>query len=916
MAEKIPNWRRQGIPSLLASDEDVRGWMDRHINPVSPRRRWQCQRAALNLWMYLGRQWIEPRAELAPGNGTYHFKEIYRNSNVSFPRPVTNIIAPSVDNEVARLSRKEYLPDTSAGKHEPEWMAAARLAKDIVKWEMSKQMWDSKREQATFILCTDGIVGLRTWWDENDVEVTLVAAPDQRRCPACGSLFASAKVPATFASIGLPTPAGPVPMQQTATLVEVESEGEGATPMVEMRMCPLCPAPTSLEEYEISEEEALQQDAFGRPMGLLVPRGEGMIDVVSLHEFFPENSGIGLEPHECRLHQQMTVRPLEWIALRFPEISEKLTPEEPQTLLRVHPLYSEPALAGMNAYGQTSSPGFEIYSNHAAMKELIVQPQPHIPGLELGAHFIEVCGQIVRRDLCVEVEGEDGVHLVPRMKYHFARFKRIPKMFHGRTFVDDLVPLQRRLNELDAQVMDLRERGKPNMWVPQGTEIRVREDSEGGSLEVIEYDASMSGWDPSTGIFPGAPMTGNAYMTERQQIMEDAKLLGSPQDIEMGSSPGSVKTTSGLMLLSEEASQKRGPRERGLVGMYESAFEHILELNYAFRKEEQAYEILNESGVYERKSYTGTDLLGTIKVKMSARPGYDETLYNKEATTEAIQMGLYKLDTPAAVDRALDNMRLPKDVNEKQTLQISRAEMAWSDFMRSRRIPVIDPTMHDPLAWYSILTQRWLSDEAYALQREAKWDELLPAMANWEQRKLEIEAEDALQKQIYGNVPPEQWAAKYAEGQALREQAMAAMQAVQSIQPPPPTPGMPPLEPPPQMAPPPEIPPPPLQGFLPEQLELRIYAIWRRMIPELTAGLLAIEAAQGLKAPIDSKTKALKTLDDLLKLRAVIEAFRLMMTGAAMPPPPPGAPTMGAPPPGPAPAGPPAGPPPPGAPGA
>jgi hypothetical protein len=55
-------------------------------------------------------------------------------------------------------------------------------------------------------------------------------------------MFASAKVPTTFATIGLPTQAGPVPMAHSETLVDVESE-EGPA-QVEMRMCPICPVPT------------------------------------------------------------------------------------------------------------------------------------------------------------------------------------------------------------------------------------------------------------------------------------------------------------------------------------------------------------------------------------------------------------------------------------------------------------------------------------------------------------------------------------------------------------------------------------------------------------------------------------------------------------------------------------------------
>ncbi len=902
-----PLWRRQGYPSMSSDDERVRGWFNQHVNVLSPRRRFQCQRAALNLWMYLDRQWIEPCLELAPGNGSYHFREVYRRSNAAFPRPVTNIIAPAVDNEAGRLARKEYVPDTSAGKNEPDWVAAARLAKDIIKWEMSKQMWEAKREEIPLLLCLDGVVGLRTWWDENDIEQSLVAAPDPKTCQTCGARFASAEVPRAMVVAGVPTPLGPAPFRHTETLSEVAQQGEptavhpGGIEMVRMQTCPICEQASPLVSYNLSEEEALTTDQFGRPLGMLVPRGEGLIDVVSIHEYFPQNGGVGLAPHEECVHAQMSVRSLEWLALRYPEVADTLAPEDATQLLRVHPLYSEPALLGLSGRGQAALPGVEIYPNHAFLKELVVDPQPHIPGLELGAYFAQIGQKIVRRDLCVEVEGPSGVRRVPRLKYHWARFKRLPKMFYVRTFVDSLIPLQRRLNEIDAQWIDLRERGKPNVWVPKGTELALREDSQGGSLEVIEYDAALAGWDPKSSIFPGVPLTGTTYSTERQQVMTDAQLIGAAQDIEMGQAPGSVKTTSGLMLLSEEASQKRGPRERSLVQLYESAFEHILELNYAFRKEDATYEIRTEGGIYEQKSYTGSDLVGSIRVKMAARAGYDETLYNKEATAEAINMGLYRMDTPAAIDRALENMKLPKDVNQKQTLQIQRAEMAWSDFIRGQKVPVIDPTIFDASAWYSILSQRWMTDECYALQQKAHWDAVLPALANWEQRKAEMEALDAQQKAAYGNVPQDQWQAKYKQGQELRQQAVDAMKQVQESQQKLSTEAgadtAAALAPQAPMPEPPQVPPPPLEGFLPEQLELRIYTVWMRMLPQLAAGLVAVKAGQALKAPLDETQEAVLALNDLLRMRAVVEAFRLMMIPAPMMAPPPGA------------AGPPAGPP-------
>lgn len=908
---------RQAAPSLLADDERVKAYFDRHMNPLSPRWRWHTQRAGLNLWFYLGRQWLEAVAEMVPGGGAYHFREIYRDSAATFPRPVTNFIAPAVDNEVSRLSRKEYVPDTSAGKSEPEWMAAARTAKDIVTWNMNKQIWSAKREQTVFNLCIDSVVGLKTWWDENDTEVSLISPEDPRRCPKCASLFSSAKVPQSFAQNGYPVPGGLMPMMHAETLVDVDEEGEATAvrpkgvPQVEMRLCPMCVEPTNLEEYQVSEEEAGEVDVFGRPLGVLVPRGDGMIDVVSIHDYFPENGGIGVEPHQQTRFQHMHVESLEWAALRFPEIADKLEPEEPRTLLRVHPLYSDNAFLGRypGVYGP------EVYSNHAMVKELTILPQPHIRGLELGAHYALICGHVVRRPLCVEVEGDGGVHLVPRVKYHFARFKRLPKLFYSRSFVDDFLSLQRRLNETDAQQMDLRERGKPMMWVPDGVEMHFRDDIE-GSMQIMVYDGAGTAWTPRESLFPGSPLTGSEYAQERQQIFTDAQLLGAAQDIEMGRSPGSVKTTSGLMLLSEESSTKRGPRERGLVDMYSSAFEHILELNHAFRQEDQPYEVMNESGILERKSYTSNDLVAGIKVQMKARAGYDEMLYNKEATGEAIEMGLYDIQDPAARDRVLDNMRLPKDVNQRATRQIVLAEMAWANFMRSRRVPVVDPTIHDARAWHSILANRWLGDEAYALQQKAKWDAVVLALANWEMRMAQEEQLDAQQKAIYGPVPPAQWADKYAEGQALREQAVAAQAATASaakgLQEKLP-PGEPPLpEATAAAAPPPQVPPPPLDGFLPEDLGRRIYAVWLRMMPELRPGLQAVAMAKDKKAPLLEKARAIELIDQLLQMKAVIEQCRILAMAA--PQPAPGTPPGPSGPAGPAPMQPPGGPPPPGGP--
>jgi len=893
-ARPAPDWLK--IPTLNTPEGTVREWITAHLRPESPRRRWQTQRAALNLWNYLGRQWIEPMAELTASGGGYNFREIYRASNAAFPRPVTNYIAPAVDNEIARLARKEYVPDPTAGSNEPEYMAAARMAKDICNYEMGRRVWSDKREALIFNCVIDGVAICRTWWDENDTELTLISAPDAVRCPKCQRSFASARVPSTFTTTGMPIgpgegtpewePTGLEPMQHLETLQDTEGEESEGGQLVRMQHCPFCADLSALRPFDMSEEEAGARDAFGRNLGLYLPRGDSMIDVLSIHEYFPENAGIGVEPGDQRLFGQIMVRPLEWIAVRFPDLADGLKREDPGLLLRYNPLYADAVFQGQGG-GFGLGSGYDAYDNHARVIEVVVNPQP-IEGLEQGAHFALVNDHLVRRPLCVKVEaGESGPKMVSRVRYHFARSKRIPKNFYARSFVDDMIPLQRRLNEVDSQGIDLRERGKPNIWVPQGTELLAREDVV-GSLTVIEYDAAVAGWSPQQGLFPGFPLTGAAYAEERAGILRDLQALGAPQDIERGQAPGSVKTTSGLMLLTEEASRQRDFRERSMIRLYESTFEHFLEMQWAFRREDDSYEVNGEGGLWEMESYTGVDLLGGIRVKMDARVGYDQTLYNKEAAAEALQLGLYRLDSPDANDRILDLMKLPKDVNEKQTLQITRAEMVWRNFMRKQEVPTIDHTLHDPLTWYSVLGKRWQSDDAYTLQKEVGWPQLLPRLVLWEQRMAQMEAQEAPAKAIYGNIPPDQWGQVLSQGEALvtqandtYQQAMGSYQLAANSTPEGMAPPAPPA--PPAMQ---QFPVPPPQGFLPDALELKIYTVWQRMLPELEAALVAAGTADELAdiLPPKPEAKKIQTLDLLLRMRAVVEAYRLMAQAAMAPP--------------------------------
>ncbi len=862
----------------------LRDYISKHVNPWSPRRRWNTQRAALNTWMYLGRQWIEPVGELLPGAGTYHFREVFRQGLGTFKRPVTNIIATAVDNEVARLTRKELIPDTRAHRSEPDWAEAAKLARDILNWEMGKILWGEKREMIAINLCLEGTAVARSIWHENQNDLVWNANPDAMQCPGCEAVFSSPVVPRSFSSLAMPMEGGPQQMRHTDSLAPVQEEGE-TTAMhpqgiqrVRMQHCPFCEEARGLEQYDVSRQEAIQgADAFQRALGIATAKGEPQIDVLQTHEYYPENTGVGLEPHEVRIHHQMTVMPMEDIANRFPQIADKIFPEEAATLLRLNPLFSEPIFAQVSGLGQSDdySATVETYDRHARVREVVCEPMPGIKGLEDGAWIVQVNNEVVVQPLMQEVETPEGKKKVARVKYAFARFKRIPNYFYGRTFVDDIVPIQRRLNEIDAQWIDLRERGKPTIYVPPDTEFRTKEEGE-GSLIVVTVESEDPTWTPRDSIFPGIPLTGNEYSKERMNTFTDAQMVGSAQDIEMGRPTGGVKTTSGLMLMSEEAAQKRGPRERGLSALYEQLWQHHLDLTWAFKREDATIEVWGSDSVYEIQSYKGENLLGGVKVKVESRAGYDITLYNKEAAGEAMNLGLVNVADPVVKEKILDLMRLPTDLNEDQNIQIKRAEMAWSVFRKEAKVPIFDESLFDPVIWFGVLAKRWMQNVPAMEQENVGFPEIMERLAGWQEALANEEAKDQQQRMLYESFPPVQWPEIFERTKGVDQAAWAATaEAMQAAG---------------QPAPPePQTAPPPTDGFLPKATSRKIYTVWKRMLPALQS----VEALGKMANEMGLETKNLddvRAVDRMLQMRAVIEAAKMlaeqrMMGGGGEPPP-------------------------------
>lgn len=845
------------VPDLEATDGEILDFRDRHFNDEAVYRCRDLERAALNLHYTLGHQWIElDSSMLIDGVRGYVFKEIDTGEDGEMPRPVTNYIAPSVEVELSSLGKRELTPNVITTSRDPKVAAAAKTAKNILEDRMKKLNWPSMRELVTYLTVVTGTGALKSYWDETFTELTRIANPEAVKCIGCETTLASPYVESEkLSGLSNPAIASPVP-----------SDDPEAPELSSLNACPTCPEPTPLEPYSMTPEEAESgEDYFGRPMGMSVPKGNTAIEVVSPFDLFPQNGGVGLDPENCKVWGQCTVRDLDWIEERYPEACYELMPEDPQELMKLHPILGEWSVLGL--YNPAMDSG--IYENHLRVYEIHSDKTYRFP---LGRSIVIAGDKILENGtLYRQVENESGsMVMVPKVKYAAARFKVRHGEFWGQGLVDDLISPQNRINGMDAQVIEARERmGSPNLLVPEDADMSGPEwNARYGAGKIMRYHANPAFPNSKPEVFGSILMPTEVYQ-ERDRIVGDMKQVAGPQDVEIGEAPRNISTTSGLQLLGEQAERRRAPRERALIAMFESIWEHQLKLLWAFRAEPDDYDLQNEDGDWETRQFTRVDIFGQHKVIIEKQAFVNKSLQQSEGTREALADGLYNINSAAARKRILELRNLPTDVNDDENYQVDNSKAQYVDFVDEGIIPSIDETQDNFMIHKEVLGNLLQSPQGKRLEKAAGWPQILKLIAGWELELGNAEMADQAAIQFYGSrhLPPDQANEMYAQGilqfQAQEDQfnqmSKAGEQMAQETGVPPPM----------AMAPP--MPPPP-PVFLPAAKEDKVYMTWMKMISAQMAPqgdpMMPGAPPQPLQLPPE--------LDSFMKFRAVVDAYRLL----------------------------------------
>jgi hypothetical protein len=860
-------WR---IPDLDASDMEILEFFKRYFNKMSIYRSRSMDRPAMSIYYHLGRQWIERDSRiLVDGVRGFSFKDIDQPEGATLPRPVTNIITGSVEMEVSALGRRELTAIVVTTSKDPRLEEATKAAQEILEARLAANNWPELREFVTLLTIVTGTGCLKSYWDETWEDTTMKPKTQTAMCQECGYVIAEPEVGLVKGQeLGIFDP-----MATPEQISEVHPPSPDPNPTEAkfvLSVCPHCGG--QLAPFPVDEGLAQNgMDSYNQPLGQERPKGNTAMEVVTVFDLYPENSGVNSEPHNAKVWGQCTPRSIDWICARYPEYKDRIEPDDPVEIMRWHPLLGEWSLLGRYDHGLDSG----IFEDYALVHELTVDKNHRFPE---GRRIVTV-GDVVLYNgpLYRTVDSPQGPVSVPLVKYAAARWKTRVGEFWGQSLVDDLISPQNRLNGIDAQIVEARERmGSPNLLASEAMELEGPEYRDQYGLgKVMRYKADPLSPGAKPEVFQGQTMPGEVYQ-ERDRILADMKMIAGPQDIELGEAPKNITTTSGLQLLGERAEARRGPRERSLIEMYEKIWKHQLELIWALRDTSDVYEIQNKDGSYEEKMFDRTVIMGQTKVKIEKQAYVDKSLVQKEATREAMADGLIVADSQVARKKILELRGLPTNINEDLNRQVDLAKQQWVEFADEGIVPVVDTLLDDMAIHFQVLAEMVTSEEGKKLQKALDWPGTTKLISGWEEQLGQMEMVDAQTVAFYGGrLDPEQGAQAYAQAMVNFDQQMDSYEQTSALgQQAAEATGMAP-----PMAPPPQQPPPPI--FLPPDKATRIYMIWSNMI------LRGMQQQQPSPMPGEGDVMADPAQDAMMKdqflqFMSVVAAYKLLAEERAL----------------------------------
>ena len=239
-------------------------------------------------------------------------------------------------------------------------------------------------------------------------------------------------------------------------------------------------------------------------------------------------------------------------------------------------------------------------------------------------------------------DSPDGNKTYYNPMVHF-NYRTVPSRLYSKTPMFDLLPKQKQRNRLESLIELSTMKGVYNSWLlPTGSSIS---NLSGEPSQVIRWTPTgTNGAKPevmNTAPFPGI------LIEWLQQIDNDFEEIAGTFDALKGNTPKGVSAGYAIQLLTEKSfgrlSSVMGGWQKGWTELYKIAL-ILFKQNVT---EERLYKIQGEAGTWEVEKFTGSDLKGSVDLKLEGGTNKPKTKLAEQALVETMtKLGVFDTQDP------------------------------------------------------------------------------------------------------------------------------------------------------------------------------------------------------------------------------------------------------------------------------
>lgn len=609
--------------------EQERAWIQRIRDRVGPTTRdpgrWAMDHEAFeNILFYCGQQWTQ--RSRATGR-------IERWSAPDwFPTPVTNGIAPRTNMLVAGLLRIDPRARVRPNTNDAADREGARVGETVIVHLDEKTGERQLRQHAAAWLVLTGTTIAEDFWNPRKgrmLEIPRMRIVDHpamepvAQCPSC-----QAHAPAE--QIGQPCP----------------ECGQGTlAPSERPRLFPDgSPAVESVSEPEVDP-------LTGEPIVDRVPEGEVESRIRGQFNFFWDSKAHDLDT--ARWCGEATVVDLDWIDENYPDLGPYVGAESG---LDQQGGVFEAALLGITGAsdqsGGLNTNGLGTNPSAVVVRKYQEKPSVTYPN---GRFCVEAGGVLLYAGDLPLRDGDGNV--VPEFTYTMVRYDLVPGRFLGRTVVEDMKALQRRINGIDCQVI-LNRKTLINPWImaPKGSGLEPGQVAMRPGAVVV-YNAIGVGQTPQ--VVPGTPLP-TQVMEERSQCWQAMDLLANDAQATAPQVPVGARSGVALHFLREQIEEQGAPRRQRWGDWITARARKRLLLVQQHYRESRVVKLMGDGTEWQVKNFSGLDLRGNTDVTIDPNSlAPRSTSIKNQMIFDALEAQMIQVADPRDRQKLIEELNLP-----------------------------------------------------------------------------------------------------------------------------------------------------------------------------------------------------------------------------------------------------------------